>query len=72
MYNQERWDFSQQFAGRMLALAGVVSSVVGVLAMFFTMPENWSVGLGIGLVIANVIWPIFVTEKALRERFGKL
>jgi uncharacterized membrane protein len=72
MHNQERWDFSQPFAGRMLALAGIVSSLIGVLAMFVSMSENWSVGLGIGLVIVNAIWPILSTENELRKRFGKL
>ena len=72
MHSQERWNFSQPLAGRMLAQAGVASSMIGVLSLFVTIPENWQPGLAIGGVIVNAAWPILLTEKAIRDRFGKL
>jgi len=71
MKSQERWDFSQKYAGRELMKFGSFSVLLSISGLFYNPEDHISVIAGLGITLVATIFPIIRTEKAIKTRFGK-
>ena len=65
---QENWDFAQKYAGIQMAKSGVVLIFIALALWLFEIIDTPVGGLGFcGCLIVGVIYPVFATEKALKQ-----
>jgi len=74
MQNRLTWNFAHKLIGKLWLTIGIVSLIITmfILALLFNRDTQLIAYTGIGILIVQIvgmICPIFVTEKALNERF---
>jgi len=74
MLSQERWDFAQLYAGRELIKSGGLLLLLSIPGWFLKFESNEFTGLAVGLGTSLVFTLIAIlkTEKALRQKFGRI
>lgn len=70
MKNQQRWNFSQKYAGKCMAILGFIFGLVIFLLSFLSFSETTNVAVGIGLLILMAVILIWIVERKLKQKFG--
>ena len=71
MKSQERWDFSQKYAGKELIKLGGILTSASILGLVYDTKENTGVLLGLGFMLIAIMLLLIRTERAIKIRFGK-
>ncbi len=69
MANQENWDFSQRYSGRLFAVFGLVLFLIAVFIEYSEINVDTNVGkatVGV-LILGSGILGIVLTEKAIKK-----
>ncbi len=72
MLTQERWDFSQTYAAKVMMKWGAILAACSCIGWIYKLSENAAVILGLGLILAATAGMIISVEKAIKAKFGKL
>jgi uncharacterized membrane protein len=72
MKSQERWDFSQAYAGREMIGSGVILFLLGFAGPFLPFSAPVAAGTSLFIVILFAVIPILRVESALKRRFKEL
>ncbi|WP_053990810.1 SdpI family protein [Mangrovimonas sp. TPBH4] len=71
MKNQERWDFAQVYAAKILMIAGAFLIIFSLLGFVFTPSHKTATALGMTSLIGSVIGILIKVEHAIKQKFGK-
>ncbi|WMI68685.1 SdpI family protein [Mangrovimonas sp. YM274] len=69
MKNQERWDFAQVYAAKILMIAGAFLILFSLLGFVFTPSHSTASALGMAALIGSVIGMLIKVEYALKQKF---
>ena len=69
MKDDESWLFAQNYSNPILKNSSIGMMGLGLLGLLLKLDETYSVILAIIIVLALCLAPIYLTEKALKERF---
>lgn len=70
MQSHEAWHFSQKYSSKILAILGVVNTVLGVSSLFvLKLDDMISALISIAIVLGGVFIMFYKTEKQLEKRF---
>ena len=67
----DKWNFSQPYSAIQFIKSGLIGCCLSMVALFFKISEGPGVAIGLGLVFILTAYPIYKTEKALKQKFGK-
>ncbi|MEM1323951.1 MAG: SdpI family protein [Bacteroidota bacterium] len=68
--SQQRWDFAQQYSGKLMARYGLFLILLAIAMLLIDLDELIHILLSIGLVFGFLILLILKTEQAIKKRFG--
>ncbi|WP_053976307.1 SdpI family protein [Mangrovimonas xylaniphaga] len=71
MKNQERWDFAQVYAAKILMIAGALLIVFSLLGFAFEPTHKTAYALGSAALIGSIIGILLKVEHAIKQKFGK-
>ncbi len=69
MVSKERWDFAQRFGANQLIKWGIIMILTSGLGLIIQIPEMVALIFALGLLIILSIFPIVLTEKAIKKKF---
>ncbi len=69
MKSKERWEFAQKFGANQLIKWGAIMFVSSGLGLFFQFTEMISLILALGILVILSIFPIVITERAIKDKF---
>ncbi len=67
--SQEAWDFSQEYSTRLLIKAAQLLCLLACISLFFEVDEVVGSLIATCILIGVLLFPILMTEKALKEKF---
>ena len=67
MKNQEYWDFAQSFSSVQFLKSTVVLLFVSIVGLYTSFSDNLDTTLAFVFLLAAIAYPIYKTEKALKE-----
>ncbi|WP_055442845.1 SdpI family protein [Lacinutrix himadriensis] len=67
MQNQQKWDFSQKYSAKLLAVLGLALVLISTLNIFFTIPDDLEKIISAILIIGSVIFLVIKTESKLKD-----
>ena len=70
MKNQAHWDFAQEFSSQKLIQSGFYYSLSALPFLFFEVGEVSAIIVSIILLVVFIGYPLYTTEKALKEKFN--
>ena len=76
MKNKDTWNFAHKYCGKILYLGGLIILPLSIIPLLFVIGKDtqtiWTAG-GIisGFQLLPLLWPIILTEVALRKTFDK-
>lgn len=65
--SQENWDFAQEYAAKHMIKAGWVCLPCCLLAFIYDWSDSLDFILGISIFLIVVFYPIYKTERALKQ-----
>ncbi len=71
MQSKERWDFAQKFGANQLLKWGAIMTLSSGLGLLIKLPEMIALIIALGLLVLLSIFPIILTEKAIKTKFEK-
>ena len=71
MKSQAHWDFAQGFASKQMMKSAAVMILVSFAGLGFELSNTLETILALGIVIVQLIIPIYSTEKAIKKKFGQ-
>jgi len=69
MKSQERWDFAQQYAAKLMIYLGFILLVCAFIGLAFNVSQGLGVIIGVIELIILAITMFYKTEKAIKQRF---
>ena len=69
MKSQERWDFAQLYAAKELIKSGIILIVFSLIGWIYNPNENTGVVIGMGILIAVIVFLIYSVESAIKNKF---
>lgn len=69
MKSQERWDFAQVYAAKLLMQLGFLLSLTSVSALIISVTEHVAMIIGLSLMMATVLILAYKVEKKLKQKF---
>jgi uncharacterized membrane protein len=69
MSSQEKWDFAQVFAGKLMYKGGSFFITLGVIAALLNLSEALNIIIGLGTLLLFCVYLIYKTEKQLKLKF---
>mgnify|MGYP001942326949 CR=1 FL=1 len=69
MKSDEHWDFAQKYGAFQLIRWGAIMILSSSLGIFLNLPDMYSLLIALGLLVILSIFPIVLTERALRQKF---
>ena len=67
----EKWNFSQPYSAIQFIKSGLIGCCLAIAGLFVTVEEGAGVAVGLGLLAVLTIYPIYKTESAMKQKFGK-
>jgi len=67
MESQEKWDFSQKYSAKVMAIIGVVLSIISFYRPFLNLSNDQHAILGLAVLIASAVSLIVIVEKKLKK-----
>lgn len=71
MRNQERWDFSQKYSGKIMMWSSFGMAFIGLTGLFMAFSESLQTIFSLSIVIITCVFLLIKTEKEIIKRFGK-
>lgn len=69
MKDQAHWDFAQKYSAVEMMKLGGLLALIGLLAIFIPLPNQFGMAIGLGLMILMVIVLFIRVEQALKRTF---
>lgn len=70
MSNQNYWDFSQRYSGRLLIVQGLIILAIGFLFKLLDINVRTAVITCLIIMVTTVILIFFLTQKAIKNKFN--
>ncbi len=67
----DKWNFSQPYSAIQFIKSGLIGCCLSMITLFFKVDEASGAAIGIGLVLMLTVYPIYKTEKVLKQKFGE-
>ena len=67
----DKWNFAQTYSAVQLIKSGIIGASIAVGVMMPGLDEFKNVYVGLFFVLVLVIYPVYKTEKAIKQKFGK-
>lgn len=67
----DKWKFSQVYSAIQLMKSGLFGSLIAFGCLFLDSDGTEDVFVGLLLVLVLAFYPIYKTEKAIKQKFGK-
>lgn len=67
MESQTKWDFAQKFSAKIMALIGLLLSIISFYKPYLGLDEDQDVILGIFFLLMTMILMITIVEKKLKK-----
>lgn len=71
MESNERWHFAQKYSAVKMITVGLFMLVVSMLPLVVEMNETVQMIIQSGIILLNIAYLFYATEKALKTRFPK-
>ncbi len=69
MKSQERWGFAQLYGAKELIKSGIILTVLSLIRWIYNPDENIGVALGMGILIAAIVFLLYRVESAIKNKF---
>lgn len=69
MISQESWDFSQTYSAKQMMYMGGILVVLSALSLTVRFGVDFTVLIGLGLVVLGAVWLFLRIERELKSRF---
>lgn len=67
MKSQKNWDFAQKYSGKVMLQSTALLTGVGLLGLVVDLAKVWEISIGMLLLFIALLYPIYLTEKALKR-----
>jgi uncharacterized membrane protein len=67
----EKWNFSQPYSAIQFIKSGLIGCCLAIAGLFVVVQEGIGVAVGLSLLAVLTIYPIYKTERAMKQKFGK-
>ncbi len=69
MSSQEKWDFAQVYAGKLMFRGGIFFIGFGIISALLNLSETLNIIIGLGTLLLFCAYLIYKTEKKLKQKF---
>jgi len=69
MQSQDRWEFAQKYSSIKILIGGIALTLFAYLGLLINLREGIEVIVGILAAVISIGIPIYLTEKAIKNKF---
>ena len=69
MQSEDRWEFAQKYSSIKILIGGIVLTLFAYLGVLINLRDGIEVIIGILAAVISIGIPIYMTEKAIKNKF---